>query len=110
MGTTSDPKDPRITRGSDTEPTDQAETYLVLSKKEREDGFVAPYRDTYIHDVCGTPTTMSRSIAETYAKDPKFYGSTYCCYCRMHLVVSEFKWEDGTVVGSLPDTERYSGE
>lgn len=50
---------------------------------------------------CGTLTTMSLPIAETYARDPKFYGSTYCCGCSMHRPVEEFIW-DGTdeLVGS----------
>lgn len=49
---------------------------------------------------CGTATKMSRPIAETYARDPKFYGSTFCCSCRTHISVLEFEWEDGKVVGS----------
>lgn len=50
---------------------------------------------------CGTITTMNQAIAETYARDPHFYGSTYCAYCQMHKPVSEFVWvDDGTVVGS----------
>lgn len=50
---------------------------------------------------CGTVTTMGSSIAETYARDPKFYGSTFCMGCHMHLPVEEFTWEpDGSVVGS----------
>ena len=49
---------------------------------------------------CGVATSMARSIAETYAKDPKFYGSTYCQGCKTHLPVAEFKWNDGSVVGS----------
>lgn len=50
---------------------------------------------------CGTLTSMSQGIAETYARNPKFYGSTYCCGCSMHLPVAEFVW-DGTdqAVGS----------
>lgn len=39
---------------------------------------------------CGTLTTMSRSIAETYARDPSFYGGTFCCGCGTHLPVGEF--------------------
>src|SRR5690349_7345207 len=31
---------------------------------------------------CGTPTTMGRALSETYARDPKFYGSTYCVHCQ----------------------------
>jgi hypothetical protein len=42
---------------------------------------------------CGAMTTMSRDIAETYARDPKFYGGTFCCGCGKHLPVDEFVWE-----------------
>lgn len=50
---------------------------------------------------CGTVTTMGLAIAETYARDPGFYGATYCMGCRQHLPVAEFRWTtDGTVVGS----------
>lgn len=50
---------------------------------------------------CGTVTTMSLALAETYARDPKFYGATFCCGCGKHLPVGEFVWvPDGTVVGS----------
>lgn len=50
---------------------------------------------------CGTVTTMAHSIAETYARDPSFYGATYCAVCQKHLPVAEFIWvDDGTVVGS----------
>ncbi len=44
---------------------------------------------------CGVRTTMGLSIAETYARDPKFYGGTFCCGCGKHLPVNEFVW-DGT--------------
>lgn len=50
---------------------------------------------------CGTVTSMNKVIAETYARDPHFYGSTYCVGCGMHKPVSEFTWvDDGTLVGS----------
>jgi hypothetical protein len=50
---------------------------------------------------CGVKTTMTIAIAETYARDPKFYGFTFCCGCKVHFPVSEFIW-DGTeeLVGS----------
>lgn len=50
---------------------------------------------------CNTKTTMTRAIAETYARDPSFYGSTFCCKCNAHFPVEEFVW-DGTkeVLGS----------
>lgn len=47
---------------------------------------------------CGAVTRMSREIAETYARDPAFYGSTFCVGCRAHLPVEEFVW-DGTTEG-----------
>jgi hypothetical protein len=101
MSTTDDRNDPRLTHGTDDEPVPQADAYLVLSDEERARGFVRPVRSAYVHDACGAVTTMGRSIAETYAADPKFYGSTYCCTCRMHRPVAEFVW-DGTTdrVGS----------
>lgn len=94
MGLTSDPTDPRLTRGVDDEPVDQAEIYLVLSEEERAKGFVRPYRDRYIHLTCGAVTTMARPIAETYAREPFFYGGTYCVRCRMHRPVAEFYWAE----------------
>lgn len=79
----------------------QHKAYLVLSEEERSKGFVRPYRDSYVHDVCKVETIMSRALAETYARDPKFYGKTFCCGCGTHLPVSEFAWAvDGEVVGS----------
>lgn len=92
---TSDPSDPRLTHGADPEgeQVPQAETYLVLSEQERAKGFVRPVRQSYWHPACGTVTTMSLPLAETYARDPKFYGATYCAGCRSHRPVSEFRWE-----------------
>lgn len=103
MVNTSDPNDPRLTHGVDDAPVPQAEAYLVLSDDERAKGFVRPVRRTYVHETCGTTTTMGQAIAETYARDPRFYGSTYCVHCGMHRPVGEngeFVWEDGTKVGT----------
>ena len=44
---------------------------------------------------CGVVTAMSETIAETYARDPKFYGSTFCMGCRTHIPVEEFVWDEG---------------
>lgn len=41
---------------------------------------------------CGCTTTMGQALSETYARNPDFYGATYCCYCMKHLPVSEFVW------------------
>jgi hypothetical protein len=66
----------------------------VLSEAERAKGFVRPLRVAYWHATCGQITTMSQAIAETYARDPGFYGGTYCTTCRMHRPVHEFRWVD----------------
>lgn len=103
MSLTDNPGDPRIVRGSaDETPVEQHEVYLVLSEQERAKGFVRPYRDVYVHaDGCGAVTRMGRALSETYAREPKFYGATYCVGCRMHRPVAEFRWDpDGQVVGS----------
>lgn len=77
--------------------------YWVLSDEERAKGFVRPVRTSYIHTTCGSATRMGIRIAETYARDPKFYGATMCVNCRNHFPVGEngqFVWEDGTKVGT----------
>lgn len=93
---TTDRDDPDLGHGTDDAPVPQNEAYLVLSDEERAKGFVRPVRESYVHArgaACGVVTTMSRPIAETYARDPHFYGATYCCGCRRHLPVSEFDWD-----------------
>lgn len=49
---------------------------------------------------CGGSTTMGLVLSETYARQPGFYGATYCVHCMKHLPVEEFIWDDGEVVGS----------
>ena len=78
--------------------TGQQKAYVVLSAEERAKGFVRPVRNSYVHQICGTVTTMGQSLAETYARDPKFYSGTFCCACGRHFPVGEagqFVW-DGT--------------
>lgn len=67
--------------------------YLVLSKEDRKQGFVQPLRTAYRHKMCDTVTTMGPAIAETYARDPWFYGATYCVECSMHKPLEQFTWE-----------------
>lgn len=115
MPLTDDRNDPRLGRGIGGEGMNEA--YLVLSDEERAKGFVRPVRRSYVHRFmldgspvptvltslegvggCGALTTMAQAIAETYARDPGFYGATYCVGCRTHLPVGadgEFYW-DGT--------------
>lgn len=100
--------------------TGQQREYVVLCPAERAKGFVRPVRRTYVHigrvpegetlqypytkaypGGCGSRTTCSQSIAETYARDPKFYSGTFCCSCREHRPLNEFVWEGTTeMVGS----------
>lgn len=96
---TSDPTDPELTHSADPVGVEvpQAPVYLVLSEAERAQGFVRPVRRSYWHVTCGAVTTMSQEIAETYARRPTFYGSTYCTTCRSHRPVGpdgEFHWVD----------------
>lgn len=124
MTLTTDPHDPRLGHGSDEKPRPQNPVYLVLSEEERAKGFVRPVRRTYVHRFmrdgspvppvivqsdlknmggCGAATTMGQALAETYARDPQFYGSTYCVGCQLHRPVGpdgEFVWEDGSKVGT----------
>lgn len=100
---TTDRSDPRLGHGSDEKPVPQQKAYLILSDEERAKGFTRPFRDCYRHKTCGHTTTMSRKIAETYAVNPKFYGSTYCVSCQMHKPVSEFLWleNDGSEINEV---------
>jgi hypothetical protein len=71
----------------------QQRAYVVLSAEERAKGFVRPLRHVYTHNVCGTDTRMGNSIAETYARDPYFYGGTFCAQCGKHFPLGEFVWK-----------------
>lgn len=98
---TTNPNDPDLGYGIDKEPREQQKKYLVLTDEEISKGFIRPLRNRYIHQHCGAETIMASKIAETYARDPKFYGSTYCVVCKMHLPVSDFRWsDDNEIVGS----------
>jgi hypothetical protein len=99
---TDDPRDPRLVRGADDKPGPQHDVYLVLSDEERAKGFVRPYEYRYLHarelGGCGAVTRMGVALSETYARDPGFYGRTYCVGCSMHKPVGdngEFYWCSG---------------
>lgn len=99
---TDDHNDPRLGHGHNDQPVPQNDVYLVLSEDERAKGFIRPLRRAYVHrDGCGGETRMGLALCETYARQPTFYGSTYCVGCSMHRPVAEFRWvEDDEVVGS----------
>lgn len=83
----------------ETKPNGQQKDYVVLTAEERAKGFVEPVRLSYIHEKCGSKTTMSRVIAETYARCPDFYSGTFCCACGEHFPVGangEFVWHGTT--------------
>jgi hypothetical protein len=93
------------------EASGQHGAYYVLTEEERAKGFVRPVRRSYRHvgdGACGQVTTMGLAIAETYARQPSFYGATFCATCRVHKPVGElgeFVWvendgRDGGRVGT----------
>ena len=83
------------------EKTGQQKGYVVLCPEERAKGFVRPVRRSYKHTKCDTVTKMGVALAETYARDPKFYGGTFCVGCKEHFPVAEFVWAGTSeVVGS----------
>jgi|SRR5882724_622957 len=55
--------------------TGMQKDYVILCPDERKKGFVG------------------LSLAETYARDPGFYGGTFCCYCRAHFPLDQFVWK-----------------
>lgn len=73
--------------------TGQQKGYVVLCPTERAKGFIRPVRQTYRHLACNTTTHMGLALAETYARDPEFYGGTFCCSCRAHFPLDQFVWE-----------------
>ncbi len=97
----------------ESEKKDELKKYVaVLYHVKGEDGKFAGGRyitENELKDIkkdgytggCGVRTKMNQTISETYARNPKFYGATFCVGCGKHLSVSEFVW-DGTdeIVGS----------
>lgn len=76
-------------------PDGQQVGYVVLTPEERAKGFIQPVRNKYVHKTCGVLTRMGQSLSETYARDPWFYGGTFCVGCGTHFPLHEFTW-DGT--------------
>lgn len=62
--------------------------YTALTAKQKDS-----FERTGQLNGCGSTTTMGIEIAETYARDPYFYGYTFCVGCNKHLPVEEFVWE-----------------
>lgn len=77
----------------ETKDNGQQKAYVILSEEERAKGFIRPVRRSYTHEKCGVSTKMGLALCETYARDPKFYGATFCTGCGAHFPVAEFKWD-----------------
>jgi hypothetical protein len=74
----------------------QLADHFVLCPEDRAKGYVEPYRDSYIHEKCGTLTRMPAACAATYAVQPEYYGRTFCCGCGDYFPVGpdgEFVWD-----------------
>jgi hypothetical protein len=98
---TDDPNEPQL---REHDATGMQKAYLVLSDEERAKGFVRPVRRSYQHLKCGAVTTMGQAIAETYARDPQFYGGTFCVRCGAHFPVGEegeFVWLEYDLITDL---------
>lgn len=81
-------------------PSDGDQSFVLMEMlPEGREKFWTRAEYEKVGEGCGTVTTMGRALSETYARDPKFYGSTYCVKCSMHLPVAEFRWleMDGTI-------------
>lgn len=85
--------------------------YIVLSDAERAKGFVKPVRRKYIHAYpseinrqigCGGETTMGTALAETYARNPRFYNGTFCVHCKTHFPLNQFIWDGGGALNGEP--------
>lgn len=85
--------------------------YVVLSPEERAKGFVKPLRLSYIHAYpseinrevgCGVETRMGNAIAETYARNPRFYSGTFCVGCKQHFPLNQFIWDGGGELNGEP--------
>lgn len=94
MSLTTDPHDGCL---HEIGPDGMQKCYLILPDGQRRD-LVRPVRRSYVHEKCGSVTTMAQGIAETYAANPTFYGATFCATCGDHFPVGvdgQFVW-DGT--------------
>ena len=88
----------------------QQVAYLVLPDEEIQLGLIRPLRLSYQHVVCDTVTQMGLTIAQTFARQPSFYSSTFCAACKGHFPLTiyddsgtipqfQFLWDDGSPVG-----------
>lgn len=87
------PFEPKVLLPGSTDPdSKQNSGHWVLSDEELAKGYLRPLRRSYVHEKCGTATSMPDKIAKTYAVNPKFYSKTFCVHCQEYRPVDEFIW------------------
>lgn len=71
--------------------------YVAYEKYPEDSGISGRFwTQAQLDSGCGQVTTMGQALAETCARDPSFYGATFCATCREHYAVGpkgEFVWE-----------------
>lgn len=68
--------------------------YVAFEKYPGDEAVIGRFWTAkHLESGCGVVTTMGQALAETYARDPKFYDGTFCCGCGTHFPVAEFVWE-----------------
>jgi hypothetical protein len=70
--------------------------YGYTKREDSPDGTYSRFwTEEQLKSGCKSITTMSLPLAETYARDPFFYGATFCSTCGKHFPVGpkgEFVW------------------
>lgn len=79
-------------------------SYVCFEEYPKNETIVGKFwTQEQINSGCGAVTKMGEALAETYARDPSFYGGTFCVQCQSHFPVGEqgeFIWLDGSRVGT----------
>lgn len=75
--------------------------YIKYEKYPEGHGALGRYwTKAQLNSGCGQPTSMGIALAETYAREPGFYGGTFCSHCGVHFPVGaagEFVWQYTTI-------------
>lgn len=97
MELTNDPNDPDL---KVLHTTKQYKKTLVHHESERTPAkFVNQLRNKFRHLKCHQMSTVATSVAETLARDPKFYKELFCGTCQVYVPITELVWFDKKKVG-----------
>ena len=79
-----------------------AEKLRSFGQFEKNAGYTQPYRETYIHNRCGTIHRLQVKDAEAFATAPTHFRYVHCDRCGDWFRPNEFVWNDGkgTKLGS----------